>query len=179
MQSIFRRKILKIGVVSGVAALSGWKSTLAIADSVNGMVFNFDNLEKPEWVNNKSPEKLIYQVLIGDVFWVRLDDFEPMVDLVLTEIITIDDYSYILRFHTNDSRELSQITHLVENPTLGRTPMFLVLNPITESEHLQGFGLDGVQKKANDFYYEFAINHTPVPMDQRSKIPLSAHKSVS
>ena len=172
MQSDQRRWLLKATVLASTAAITGFKTAYRPVNPNNGMIFDFANLENPEWVKSELPQKLAFKALVGDVFWVRFDDYEPMVNITLEEVITLSEYAFLLRFHTSDSRKLTQVTHFIEHATLGSIPMFLVANPITESEHLEGFMLGGELKKASDHYYEAIFDHMPLTAKQKALIPV-------
>ncbi len=160
-----RRQLLRACVLAGATFASGIGTSLAYAKSKNnnGMVFDFANLENPEWVNYGSPEKHDFEKLVSETFWVRFDDYEPMLNLTLEEVITISDYSFILRFHTFDLRKLTGVTHFIEHPTVGKAAMFLTANPVTEEGNLERFELGGKQRSATEYYYEATFNHTPAP----------------
>lgn len=171
MKSILRRSFLK----TGAAVFAGLSSGVVLATQDNGMAFEFANLENSEWVKNAPPEKLAFEELVGDVFWARHDDYEPMVNLTLQDVITTGDYSFILRFHTSDTRRLNQVTHLVEHAGLGRTAMFLTANPVTDTEHLEGFDIDGEAREPSDFYYEASFSYMTLSAEQKTNIPIAVN----
>ncbi len=178
MKSIKRRRLLKVAAVASATVIANANAKTIVrytkpnGEPDHGMVFDFSGLEEAEWVPSVLPEKKKYKDLVGDVFWVRYDDDGPMVDLTLEKVINIAEHAFVLRFHTLDPRKLDSVTHLVEHHRLGRLPMLLVPNPITETDHLEGFMIGGEKKVASEFYYEVTINHTPIPDELNARVPV-------
>ena len=157
--STSRRQILKSGLVAGASLISGVKAKLAVAGGSCSEMLTHRNVAELDLVPQSFNTRQKFNTLIGDVFYVDMGPADSALPLHLQKLIDVDADTYIVVFTTRDGRRLAQDTYTINHPTIESMPVFMGPNPITQTEHLEGFIKGGKQKTPKRFYYEAVFNH--------------------